>query len=209
MFLMTNTTIFRTNFLPRLAWRKKFIRSQADLCGPRRSDRGDLVWGAHAPPRAVVGALADHISSGGSPHFGLRTSLASTTRQYADEGPIPCRVLPPNSSPIAAYSIFLPRKIRQTRPVAAIYGRPRACCLSGRTRASHLNLVVKEPILTPLRVKIPNQLGPSSCVPTPTLSNIAQPFCLSNHWPFRLSPSCKTAKLVKRPVMAFASLVCR
>jgi hypothetical protein len=44
-------------------------------------------------------------------------AISGNTWQYADEGQIPCRVLPPNSSPIAAYPIFLPRKItRAGRP---------------------------------------------------------------------------------------------
>jgi len=46
------------------------------------------------------------------PHY---AAISGNTRQYADARPFPCRVLPLNSSRIAAYPIFLPRKIRQTR----------------------------------------------------------------------------------------------
>jgi hypothetical protein len=49
-------------FAPELAsdgGRKKFIRYQAVPAGTRRYTRS-VGWGAHAPSRAVVGALADH-----------------------------------------------------------------------------------------------------------------------------------------------------
>jgi hypothetical protein len=38
-------------------------------------------------------------------------AIPGNTRQYADDRPFSCRVLPPNSSRIAAYPIFLPHKI--------------------------------------------------------------------------------------------------
>jgi hypothetical protein len=86
-------------------------------------------------------------------------AISGNTRQYADDAPFPCRVLPPNSSRIAAYLIFLPRKIRQTRPVAAVYART---ALRPEPEVPRLvpwwpcasTSIVKEPIFTPIGAKI-------------------------------------------------------
>ena len=71
---------------------KKFIRYQAVPAGTKRYD----------PPHSALRI----------PRFEFpQVPLRGNTRQYADARPIPCRVLPPNSSRIAAYPIFLPHKI--------------------------------------------------------------------------------------------------
>jgi hypothetical protein len=92
---------------------KNFIRSQVDLCGPRRSKP---VRSGPAP--ATLKAACPHAAFCAHLQFFARSryaAISGNTRQYADAGQFPCRVLPPDSSPVAAYS---PARAAQNRVTA-------------------------------------------------------------------------------------------
>jgi hypothetical protein len=71
------------------------------------ADRAKLLLSPNISPSAPAAASISYWVQAPPAAFkkiprSRYAAIRGNIRQYADEGPFPCRVLPPNSSPIAA-----------------------------------------------------------------------------------------------------------